>query len=85
MTILQRRFSIYYIKSFDLVTVFVETKSVTKSRLNFTYYFLKENMVNIVFTNCFLFQVDIKKICSETVVKGTILVLVPKIEPNPTS
>jgi hypothetical protein len=27
-------FSIYYIKSFDLVTVFVETKSVTKSRLH---------------------------------------------------
>ena len=27
-------FSIYYIKSFDLVTVFEETKSVTKSRLH---------------------------------------------------
>ena len=46
MTILQRYFSIYYIKSFNLVTscnlvtVFVEIKSVTKSRLHFTYCYL---------------------------------------------
>jgi hypothetical protein len=31
-------FSIYYVKSFDLVTIFAEIKSVTKSRLHCIYY-----------------------------------------------
>jgi len=38
VTIFQRPFfNLLYIKSFDLVTVFAETKSVTKSRLHCTY------------------------------------------------
>ena len=32
--------TIYYIKSFNLVTVFAETKSVTKLRLHFTKNYL---------------------------------------------
>jgi hypothetical protein len=34
VTIFQKTFLIYYIKSFDLETVFAETKSVTKLRLH---------------------------------------------------
>ena len=43
VTIFQNHFSIYYIKTIylvtlsDLVTVFVESKSVTKSRVHCTY------------------------------------------------
>ena len=42
-------------------------------------------MTNIVCKNCFLFQVEIKKNVTETVVKRTVLVFVPQIEPHPTS
>ena len=38
-----------------------------------------------VFITFFLFQVEIKKHVTETVVKVTALVLVPQIEPHPTS
>ena len=43
----------------------------------------KPYMAIILCKNCFLFQVEKRKIVTETVVKGTVLVLVPQLEPHP--
>ena len=54
-------FSIYYIKSFDLVTVFAETKSVTKSRLHVTYFVVIVPLQNLAKILDLIYSIIVKE------------------------